>query len=122
MLLASEREKRYDERFAAIEAATEAAFANSQRAIDKADTATEKRFEGVNEFRAALADQASNFVTRKDLEALAEKIEIQIISLRESRAEQQGARLTWGSVAGLVAASAAIIGIVAAITALVSTH
>ena len=122
MLLSIEREKRYDERFEAIEEATKQAFANSQRAIDKADMATEKRFEGVNEFRAALADQASQFVTRKDLEALSEKIDIQIISLRESRAEQQGARLTWGSVAGLVAASAAIIGIIATVVALISTH
>lgn len=121
MLLANEREKRYDERFQAIESSTEKAFENSQRAIDKADTATEKRFEGVNEFRAALADQASSFVTRSDLTALAEKIDIQIASLRESRDIQAGSRLTWGSVAGLIAAAAAVVGIVAVIVTLAST-
>ena len=35
----------------------EKAFASSQEAIRKAEAATEKRFESVNEFRAVLTDQ-----------------------------------------------------------------
>lgn len=47
-------------------------------AISKSEVASEKRFEGVNEFRAQLADQAATFVSRLEvdakLEAAAEKI------------------------------------------------
>ena len=38
-------------------------------AITKAETATEKRFEGVNEFRFTLSDQQRTFVPRQEYEA-----------------------------------------------------
>jgi len=44
------------------------AFASSDRAITKAETATEKRFAGVNEFRAQLTDQAATFMPRQEAE------------------------------------------------------
>ena len=123
MLLAEEREKRYDERFKAMEKSTDAAFQSSQRAIDKADEATEKRFEGVNEFRAALSDQATRFVTNETLTALGDKLQASIdrnrddistlstrMNLREG--EVQGSRLTYGNIAALIAVAATIIGIV----------
>ena len=114
--------RRVNERFHAVETATEKAFENSQRAIDKADLATEKRFEGVNEFRAALSDQASRFVTAEQLKTLAEKLEagytrnredIDRINVRLERREGEtaGSRLTWGAMATLLAAFATIIGI-----------
>jgi hypothetical protein len=40
-----------------------------QGAIDKALAAQEHRFEGVNEFRKTLSDQAATFVSRETLEA-----------------------------------------------------
>jgi len=43
-----------------------AALAASEKAIEKAERANEKRFESVNEFRATLTDQAARFITRKD--------------------------------------------------------
>jgi len=120
MLLSQEREKRYDERFRAIEQSTEQAFGNSQRAIDKADAATEKRFEGVNEFRAALADQSKHFVTRDDLQGLAEKMEIQIAGLRKDVdfriGQEAGSRLTYGSMAALIGVAAAVVGIVVVVS------
>lgn len=53
-----DRDRRYEQRFEA-----------QQRAIDKADTATEKRFEGVNEFRQSLADQNKMFLQRTEYES-----------------------------------------------------
>jgi hypothetical protein len=44
------------------------AFQASDRAITKAETATEKRFEGVNEFRAQLTEQAATFMPRAEAE------------------------------------------------------
>ncbi len=40
------------------------AFAASEKAIVKAETATEKRFDGVNEFRGVLSDQATTLLPR----------------------------------------------------------
>lgn len=47
-----------------------AAMASSKEAILKAETASEKRFESVNEFRAQLADQAAGFMSRAEANAL----------------------------------------------------
>jgi hypothetical protein len=73
-------ELRYQERFnaqqqavgAALLAAREAvttALASADRAVAKAENAAEQRFESVNEFRATLADQASNLLTRSEADA-----------------------------------------------------
>lgn len=48
---------------------TALALASSDKAITKAEVATERRFEGVNEFRAQLADQAARFLNRDQYEA-----------------------------------------------------
>jgi hypothetical protein len=124
---------RLGERFLAVEKSTQAAFDNSQRAIDKAAIATEKRFEGVNEFRSALADQASNFVTRSDLTALSEKMEIQIERLRQDlyalakradlhQGKEAGAKITWGSVVAIIAAIGTLVGIIVVTGTYLSTH
>lgn len=45
------------------------ALAAADKAVLKAEQATEKRFEGVNEFRASLADLSSTMASRRELEA-----------------------------------------------------
>lgn len=45
------------------------AFDASKEAITKAEIATEKRFDSVNEFREQLADQATRFMPRSEAEA-----------------------------------------------------
>lgn len=44
------------------------ALASADKAVQKAEAATEKRFESVNEFRKTLSDQAQDFVTRREYE------------------------------------------------------
>jgi hypothetical protein len=79
MQMFADRDKLADERLAqqrdalkvAIDAQdklTQAALNAADRAVVKAETATEKRFEAVNEFRQTLSDQASLYVTRKEIE------------------------------------------------------
>ncbi len=46
--------------------ALSAALASTKEAIIKADTANDKRFEGVNEFRNQLKDQQLTFLTRNE--------------------------------------------------------
>ena len=44
--------------------AIQAALVSAEKAVTKAENASEKRFEGVNEFRKTLSDQASTFIPR----------------------------------------------------------
>ena len=57
-----------DIRFDAQEKAVNAALAASDRAVNKAEMASEKRFDAVNEFRAALADSARLLMPRIEAE------------------------------------------------------
>ncbi len=43
-------------------------FLSMKEAVNKAETATEKRFEAVNEFRSTLSDQQRTFIPRKEYE------------------------------------------------------
>ena len=60
-----ERDRRYEQRFRAQE-----------EAVSKAEHSTEKRLEGMNEFRSQLKDQQATFVTRAELLALGTLIAI----------------------------------------------
>lgn len=64
---------------AATDKAVAAALLSAEKAVSKAENANEKRFEGVNEFRAQLNDQQRNFITRVEansrIDGLAEKFE-----------------------------------------------
>lgn len=48
---------------------TDSRFNAAQEAIHKAEVATEKRFEGVNEFRKTLSDQTVTFATKEAMES-----------------------------------------------------
>lgn len=65
-VLLNEREERTKERFIAMEKAVNTAMSAADKAVSKAEMATEKRFEGVNEFRATLADQAATLLPRNE--------------------------------------------------------
>lgn len=65
-ILIDEREDRTKERFAAMEKNIVAALAASDKAVTKAETAIEKRFDSVNEFRETLRDQAANLMPRSE--------------------------------------------------------
>lgn len=60
---------RLTEQMAAQALSTQIAMQAAEKAVNKAEAAAEKRFEGVNEFRQTLSDQAANFITRKEVEA-----------------------------------------------------
>jgi hypothetical protein len=93
-----ERDQRYEQRFADLEKSLTVALAASEKAILKAETATEKRFEAVNEFRQTLSDQAAQFMTRAEAEAvnLRTTERIQELTDRTNRAEGRGVGLNAG--------------------------
>ena len=63
-----------DERFSSREKLMDERFNSQDKAITKAETANEKRFDGVNEFRLQLKDQASTFITRTEHDALLDNV------------------------------------------------
>jgi hypothetical protein len=77
--IVDERDRRYEERFKAMDEKTGLALTSSEKAVAKAEMATEKRFDSVNEFRGQLKDQAATLLTRVEADArfkgLEEKIE-----------------------------------------------
>lgn len=95
-----ERDRRYTDKFDAQDQKTQLALDASEKAVTKAEIATEKRFEGVNEFRATLSDQATNLMPRKEAEAkidaLNEKIEElkkTVQDLQLTRSEHVGSKV-----------------------------
>ena len=120
-----ERERRYGQRFTDLETALRAALAASEKAIGKAEVATERRFESVNEFRQTLSDQARDFMTRTEAIALTERNterireqadRLQELTNRVNRSEGRGTGITagWGYLVGGVSLIAIIVGIVVA--------
>ncbi len=92
-----ERDRRYEDRFKAQDEKTTLALTASKEAIGKAETATEKRFDAVNEFRGTLSDQAAHLLPRAEADVkfgnFDEKIESlkkEIQGLRESRSAGEG--------------------------------
>lgn len=87
-----------DVRFEAQEKAVEAALASADRAVQKAETASDKRFESMNEFRAALDDSGRLNMPRAEAEqqfrATAEKIDE--LTTRMNARDEQGRGLSGG--------------------------
>lgn len=88
-----------DIRFDAQEKAVTAALTAADRAVGKAELASEKRFDSVNEFRAALSDSSRLLMPRTEAEQGMKSMEEKITALvkrvdaREERAG--GANQSW---------------------------
>ena len=111
--LAREKDLRDEQRFEAQTSAINAALLAARDAVNKAETATERRFEGVNEFRQALSDQTGTFITRVEFEAQRKAAEDRMreLAARVDRAEGRGGGMAagWGY---LVAAAGVVVAVV----------
>jgi len=102
-----------DTRFAAQESAVQAALASAEKAVVKAESAAERRFDSVNEFRATLADQARLLMPRAEAESamksLTEKLDaLQMrVNARDDRGRGMGD--IWGYIVGAVGILALVI-------------
>ena len=81
--------KTVDVALKSVEQSASAALAASERATNKAEGAIEKRFDGVNEFRQTLGDQANKFITRDEVQTrvLAQDKEMAALVSRLDRME-----------------------------------
>jgi hypothetical protein len=92
-----------DRRFEDFDKAVLAAHNATERALEKADKATEKRFDGVNEFRAVLTDQQRTFLTRAEFESEHASLIARVDSLEDWRASASGQEAgSWRSIERLI--------------------
>lgn len=80
-------------------------FRASEKAILTALSASDKRLDGMNEFRASLKDQASNFVMKAEYTANINSLnnQIQILNSRMDKrdGEKTGGTELWGYLIGI---------------------
>jgi len=129
-VLIAEIDKRYQARFLAVEQAVTTAFVaqekaitaallSAQAAVTKADIANEKRFDGVNEFRAQLGDQQRTLMPRSESEALfksmSDKVEALTKVVSERTAQGTGQQQVWGIIGGVIGVAGVLVAIVATI-------
>lgn len=99
--------------------AVRTALASAEKAVEKANIAADKRFEGVNEFRGQLTDQAATFLSRAEYQAkhdaLVSKVDDAVARLDRSQGKSMG-------VSGTVAMTLTLIGLVVAVLAVVVTR
>jgi hypothetical protein len=120
--LMTERDRRYEQRFEAMDEKTSLALTSSEKAVAKAEIATEKRFDSVNEFRATLSDQAANLIPRREADTKFaawddkfEDLKKEIAGLRESRSGATGTgvglKAMWGYVLAAIMLAIALVGV-----------
>src|ERR1700734_257692 len=106
-------DKRLQIALKSVEQTAAAAQASSERATNKAETAMEKRFDGVNEFRQTLGDQATRFITRAEVDqrmAASDKETAGVVS-RLDRIEAKGLGLQagWGILISIITVTGLVI-------------
>lgn len=112
--LIASADQRYSQRFDAQEKAVTSALAAAKEAVIKAEIASDKRFEGVNEFRAALSDQQRTLMPRAEVEAINTAHEKEVFELKKRldalAAERAGIKGGWGYAVGVAGLVALLIG------------
>jgi len=83
----NERDEKYRNRFIAIEEKTALALSASEKATNKADASTEKRFESVNEFRGQLKDQTNTLIPRQEADAKIGSVDAKVEEVKKEMAE-----------------------------------
>jgi hypothetical protein len=124
--LINANDKNYNQRFENVTQATQAALASSDRAVAKAESASEKRFDAVNEFRATLADQQRTLMPRSEYEvqhkALIDKIDVMQKTINErlekienfnllDKGKGEGQSNSWAFIVGGIAVVASVIAL-----------
>jgi len=106
----------FDEKFEDAKLAVNSALAAAEKAVVKAEAASEKRFEGVNEFRSALADQQRTLIPRAEVEVIIKTIDIRLENLTARLDKSEGKGMGIGQTLGYIIGG---IGILTGILALI---
>lgn len=131
--LINERDRQYSQRFDSQQQAVKDAFAAAKEAVEKAERASEKRFDSVNEFRGQLRDQQVNFLPRPEFQTTVKATEASIKELSdkvavvtqrqyEDTGRTSGSNWMWGVIAGAFAIFIAFGTFVVAVAALLMSY
>ena len=105
LTLVEANDKRYAQQAEAQKEAINAALAAADRAVAKAEAATEKRFESVNEFRGTLDNQQRTLIPRSEVNVMIRGLEDKIDNLTKiidaQTAERAGIKGGWGYAVGV---------------------
>ncbi len=109
-------DKNYNQRFDNVVEATKSALASSDRAVSKAEMASEKRFDAVNEFRATLADQQRNLMPRAEVEIITKSLIERIEKIEDKQTINEGkgfgVQQGWGWAVAILMFIIAIVGFI----------
>jgi uncharacterized membrane protein len=123
LVMINANDARYEQRFldskiavdAALNAAktaVDAALSAAKEAVAKAETASEKRFDGVNEFRLTLSDQQRTLMPRAEAELRMNSLADQINAIKEAQIRNVGRSVgikdSYGFIEGLLGVLMAI--------------
>ncbi len=100
-----------DRRFAEQEKAVVAALASADKAVSKAELASEKRQDAGNEIRQAMIDQQTSFVTKIEVSGLERRIAVLEDFISRSAGRSTGITLSGDLTFRLIAAIAALAAI-----------
>lgn len=103
-----------EKRILSLEKLMDAKFDAQKQAVETANAAMQARFESVNEFRAAMGDQAQKFVTRDVVDANFKDLTRRLGSLEERMAGYDGRIIGWS------AGSAAVVLVIAIVAQLLN--
>jgi hypothetical protein len=116
LAILDEREKRNDQRFTDMQTALQAALAASEKAVIKAEVATEKRFEGVNEFRSMVNDLVAGKIDRAEfmlaIASLRERYDDLNDRVTRSEGKGSGKDALWAYIVGAIGVLAAVVAVV----------
>lgn len=119
--LMDERDIRYEQRFKAMDEKTGLALTASEKAVSKAETATEKRFDSVNEFRGQLKDQAATLLQRNEADvkfnSIAKDMEDMKKAIAMTQGRSSGFNVSWGIAVSVALLAIALIGLILRSTA-----
>ena len=113
-----------EQRFVDQDKAVQAALLAAKEAVLKAEVASEKRFESVNEFRGQLSDQTATFMPRAEAEqrttALAEKIADLTNRINKTEGATTGSEITFGKMVTIVGVATTVIGLIVSLVVLIA--
>lgn len=114
----SDNDKAIQAALVSQEKAVAAALAAAKEAVAKAETASEKRFDAVNEFRQTLSDQTTTFLRIPEYnaqhKALEEKVNILADRMNRTDGKSAGLDKGWGLLLGGLGGIATIVGLILA--------
>lgn len=110
-------EKSIDIRFESVARTTEAALSSADKATLKAESAAEKRFEGLNEFRGQQKDIIETFARRTEFRLVVDRLEQDIRNLQLARAKMEGKASAASVYIGyIIALTGIVIGVISLLT------